>query len=57
METYLIKVDIPHWWGEPLLSSTYAPRVSFPVILESLTLLDGMKKDRVASIKNPQETQ
>ena len=57
METYSIEVDRPNWWGEPLLASTYAPRVSFPAVLESFTLLDGMKKDMVESIENPQETQ
>ena len=57
METHSIEVDRPHWWGEPLLSSTYAPRVPFPVILEASTPLECMEKDKVESLENPQEMQ
>ena len=57
METYSIEVDRPYWWSEPLLSSTYAPRVPFPVILEASTPLECMKNDKVESLENPQEMQ
>ena len=56
METYSIEEDRPNWWDEPLLSSSYAPIVPTPSVLESLTPLDGMKKemkDMVESIENP----
>ena len=53
METYSIEVDRPYWWSEPLLSSTYAPRVPFPVVLEAFTPLDGTAKDKVESLENP----
>ena len=60
METYSIEIDRPNWWGEPLLSSSYAPIVPPPAVLESLTPFDGMKKeieDVIESIEDPQKTQ
>ena len=59
METYSVEVDRPNWWGKPLLSSSYAPRVPSPAILESLTSFDGMEKeieDVIESIEDSLET-
>ena len=59
METYSIEVDRPNRWGEPLLSSSYAPIVPPSAILESLTPFDGMKKeieDVIESIEDLQKT-
>ena len=56
METYSIEVDRSDWWDEPLLSSSYAPIVLAPAVLELLTPLDGMKKemkDMIESIEDP----